>query len=70
MNVAEYRGLLTDREREILTGRANVSKNYLYQTRHRVRAKIGRLETDVEILMDHQPDLAQELRQAVLEAAE
>lgn len=70
LSLADYRGLLTDREREILTGRADVSKNYVYQIRHRVRAKIERLETDVEILIEHQPDLAQELRTAIRTAAE
>jgi hypothetical protein len=63
--MTEYRGLLTDREREILTGEADVSQNYVYQIRSRVRQKIGRLATDVEILEDHHPDLAEELREAL-----
>lgn len=64
--VTDYRGLLTDRERDILTGTVDVSQNYVYQIRHRVREKIDRLSGDVEILDTHHPDLAKELRRAVL----
>lgn len=63
--MAGYRGLLTDREREILTGEADVTQEYVYQIRHRVREKIQRLATDVEILEDHHQDLAEEVRDAV-----
>lgn len=64
--VTDYRGLLTDRERDILTGTADVSQNYVYQIRHRVREKIDRLNMDVEILDTYHPDLAEELRRAVI----
>lgn len=63
--MTDYRGLLTDREREILTGTAEVSLNYVYQVRSRVRQKIDRLATDYTILADHHPDLAKELREAI-----
>lgn len=63
--MTEYRGLLTDREREILSGDAEVSRNYVYQTRSRVRQKIDRLATDYVILAENHPDLADELREAV-----
>lgn len=63
--MTEYRGLLTDREREILSGKAAVSQNYVYQIRSRVRQKIDRLETDVAILEEYQPDLADELKTAI-----
>lgn len=63
--MTDYRGLLTDREREVLSGAAVVSRNYVYQIRSRVREKIERLETDVEILDDHHPELAEELRNVV-----
>lgn len=61
----EHRGLLTAREREILRDEADVSRNYLYQIRSRVRAKIEALATDVEILRTHQPDLFEELVDAL-----
>lgn len=64
--MADYRGLLTDREREVLSGTADVTRNYVYQIRSRVRDKIDRLATDVEILDQHHPDLAAEVREAVL----
>lgn len=63
--MAGYRGLLTDREREILTGEADVTQEYVYQIRHRVREKIQRLASDVDILEDHHQDLAEEVRDAV-----
>lgn len=60
--MATYRALLTDREREVLTGEADVSQNYVYQIRTRVRDKIDRLAEDIELLEDHQPELFDELR--------
>jgi ElaB/YqjD/DUF883 family membrane-anchored ribosome-binding protein len=63
--MTRYRGLLTDREREILRGKADVSQNYVYQIRSRVRQKIDRLRTDTEILEANHPDLAEQLRNVV-----
>jgi hypothetical protein len=60
-----YRAILTDREREILTGEADVSREYVYQIRTRVRNKIDRLAADVEILEEYQPDLYEELQDAL-----
>jgi ElaB/YqjD/DUF883 family membrane-anchored ribosome-binding protein len=65
MLVTKYRGLLTDREREVLSGVADVDDNYVYQIRSRVREKIDRLEDDVQLLEQHHPDIAEELRAAV-----
>jgi MinD superfamily P-loop ATPase len=59
------RGILTAREREIIRGEADVSDNYSYRVVSRVRKKITRLEADLEILDEHCPDLASELREAV-----
>lgn len=56
-NVASYRALLTEREREVLAGRADVSPNYRYVIRSRVRGKIDRLAEDLELLEEYQPDL-------------
>lgn len=63
--MGNYRGLLTDRERDILTGEADVSRDYVYQIRHRVREKIQRLAADLEILDEHHPDIAEEVRDVV-----
>jgi hypothetical protein len=66
--MSEYRALLTDREREVLSGSADVTQNYIYQIRSRVRDKIHRLPTDVEILSEHHPGLATEFYEIVREA--
>lgn len=61
--------MLTDREREILRGEADVTRNYVYQVRTRVREKIDRIEEDVAILEGDQPELLAELRAVVCEDA-
>lgn len=61
------RGLLTDREREALSGEETGS--YVYKTRSVVRDRIDRLATDADLLTDTEPELYDELREAV-EAAE
>ena len=66
----ERRGLLTPREREILSGEADVTDEYYYSVVSRVRRKIGRIAEDAELLKAHQPDLYDELRQAVTEESE
>ena len=68
--MAGDRGLLTDREREILTESADVSDNYRYRTISRIRNKIERIERDTEILADTRPDLLEDLRNAVCEEEE
>jgi len=59
------RGLLTDREREIIRGDADVSDDYQYRVASRIRNKIERIEGDVEILENHRTDLLEELREVV-----
>lgn len=61
----QYRGLLTEREREILQGDADVSDNYRYRVISRVRTKIENLEDDVRILHGNQDELFEELQEAV-----
>lgn len=65
-NMAE-RGLLTDREREIIQGEADVSDDYRYRVASRIRNKIERIENDVSILEEHRTDLLEELREVVCE---
>lgn len=60
----EYRAILTAREREILSGEADVSDGYYYRVVSRVREKIGQLEGDVAVLDEHHEELASELRAA------
>ncbi|WP_251341971.1 hypothetical protein [Haloplanus halophilus] len=62
--MADRRALLTDREREIVAGEADVSDSYRYQTISRVRARFKRLDGDLEALEKH-GELADELREVV-----
>lgn len=59
------RGILTAREREIMTGEADVSDNYRYRVVSRVRKKIKRIDCDLEILDENHSKLANELREIV-----
>lgn len=61
----EYRAILTNREREILSGDAEVSDSYYYRVVSRIRKKIGELNDDVELLDEHHAELANELREGV-----
>jgi hypothetical protein len=59
--MTDRRALLTEREREIVAGEADVSDSYRYQTISRVRARFSQLEKDLVALEQH-GDLAVELR--------
>jgi hypothetical protein len=63
----DRRGLLTDRERAILTGDADVTDSYQSTVVTRVRRKIERIGTDAELLAEHKPDLLRELQAEVCE---
>jgi len=61
------RALLTEREREIVSGEAgDISDEYRYQTISRVRNRLQRLNRDIEALEAHGA-LAEELRDVVCE---
>jgi hypothetical protein len=60
----DRRALLTEREREIVAGEADVSDAYRYQTISRVRSRFGRLDDDLAALEAH-GELADELRAKV-----
>lgn len=61
------RSILTDREREILSGEADVTEKYFFVVVTRVRKKIEGLEDDLAFLDEHYHDLGDELREAVCE---
>lgn len=67
--MSEPRALLTEREREIISGEADISDDYRYQTISRVRRRFDRLKTDLEYL-EHHDTLADELREVVCEGNE
>jgi tRNA(Phe) wybutosine-synthesizing methylase Tyw3 len=65
--MADRRALLTEREREIVSGEADdVTDEYRYQTVSRIRSRLQRLEDDIEALEKH-GGLAEELREIVCE---
>jgi len=60
------RALLTDREREILSGDADdVTDNYRYKVESVARQRIRRLGADVDALEANQPELLEQLREVV-----
>lgn len=61
----DYRAILTDREKEILSGEADVSEKYYYRVVTRVRQKINEIEGDLDLLDEHHDTLGDELREIV-----
>ena len=65
----KQRALLTEREREVLqgidTGTLENPTAYRENIRSRLRKRITNLEQDLEILNEHQPDMATDARRAV-----
>lgn len=64
LGMADRPALLTDREREIVAGEADVDESYRYQTVSRIPNRFERLEADLDALEEHE-DLAEELREIV-----
>lgn len=65
--MADRRALLTEREREIVSGEAeDITDDYRYQTVSRIRGRLQRLQDDIEALEKH-GELAKELREIVCE---
>ncbi|WP_435075251.1 hypothetical protein [Halorubrum sp. HHNYT27] len=62
--MAKTRALLTETEREQIAGEHGNSRKY--QATSRVRGRIQEeLESDMEVLKEHHPDLLEELREVV-----
>lgn len=60
----DRRALLTEREREVLSGDVDDVKNlsqYQSKIKSRVRQRIGRLEEDLNLLREVEPELWQEI---------
>ena len=62
--MAKTRALMTETDREYITGSEGDDKRYQSASRIRRRLK-EELPTDVEILEEHHPDLLEELREVV-----
>lgn len=63
----EYRAILTEREKEIIRGDADVSEKYYYRVISRVRDKVEAVEDDLVLLDEHHDTLGDELREIVCE---
>lgn len=64
--MSRRRGLLTDRERELMKDPDEDEMDYRYQAASRIRTKIEEeLAEDVEILEEHHPELLRELQDVV-----
>lgn len=64
----ERRALLTDREREVLRGDVNDVENlsqYQSKIRTRLKSRLDRLEDDIALLDDVEPELAADLHERV-----
>lgn len=61
--MTEGRALLTEREKEALAG--DGSDSYRYKTRTYFRSRLEKLEGDVDMLAEHDPELLDELRDVV-----
>lgn len=59
------RSLLTDREREILAGEADVSDNYRYKVQSVARQRVRGIVDDIDVLREHEPDIFNELQEIV-----
>jgi len=61
---------MTTTDRERITGEVTVSDEKRYQVIHRVRSRIEELETDVDVLAEHHPELLGELRDVVCDKSD
>jgi hypothetical protein len=67
VGVVSRRALLTERERDIISGEADVTDDYRYQTVSRIRQRFRKLDDDLDALEAH-GDLAAELREIICDA--
>jgi hypothetical protein len=65
------RALLTEREREILRGDADGEVERPDEYRSKIRGRVGKrinnLATDIEVLRDHEPELAERVADEICE---
>ena len=64
-NMTGERSLFTEREREILSGEADVSDNYRYKVESVARQRVRGIEDDVSVLRECYPEIFEELREVV-----
>lgn len=66
--MGRYRAIMTDTDREYISGEGNPSESQRMQSISRVRSRItDELTKDIEVLEEHHPELLEELREVVCE---
>ncbi|MFC6825665.1 hypothetical protein [Halopelagius fulvigenes] len=64
--MGRYRALMTDTDRDYITGNGEPSDSQRDQSVYRVRKRITEeLPQDIDVLREHRPDLLDELREVV-----
>lgn len=67
-SMGRYRALMTETDRDHITGESNPSDRQKDQSVYRVRQRIREeLPRDIEILAEERPDVLEELREVVCE---
>lgn len=64
--MGRYRAIMTDTDRDHITGESNPSQDQKDQAVYRVRQRINEeLRHDIQVLKEHRPDVLEELREVV-----
>lgn len=67
--MARYRAIMTETDREHISGESDPTDTQRDQSVYRVRQRITEeLPRDIEVLAEHRPDVLEELREVVCEA--
>lgn len=65
--VGRYTAILTETDRERISGESDEPREKRYEAISRVRKRIEELEKDIAILEENHPELLQELEEVVCE---
>jgi len=66
--MGRYRAVMTETDREYISGESDATDHQVQQSVSRVRSRINdELPKDIEVLEEHRPDLLEELREVVCE---
>jgi len=66
--MGRYRAVMTETDREHISGKSKPSQRQKDQAVYRVRQRISEeLPHDIEVLKQHRPDVLEELREVVCE---
>ena len=66
--MGRYRAVMTETDREYISGEGDASDHQRAQSVSRVRSRINEeLPRDIQIMKEHRPDLLEELRAVVCE---